>query len=188
MPRQGSAPKLSTVSYLKRYMISDRSESVDTTLEVIDNGIPIVPLSHIAPMHLNLWWGPNSDPTDQFVDVYIAAVDVRNLPDQAAMDQISYWIGRQVWRTVGTPATVVQTMGHEDTTLEGGISSNIDLVTRTQDYRLALCAVTDQALTYSFVGSVTVQIVLLRRIWSGPDNPATDISYEEFFGEDGVGE
>lgn len=172
-------------SYIKRYLIVDRSESVTTALEIIDQGIPITPLSRMRPLLLNLWYGPISDPTDQFIDVYIAAIDADNMPDQSSVDEQAVWVARQVWRTVGTPATVVQTMIHEQVMLLGHpLIINIGLGTRHQNYRLALLAIADQALTYAFVGHIDVEITIIRRIWSGEDNPATDMSFEEFYGGD----
>jgi len=147
---------------------------------VIDDGIPILPLSMMRPVSLNLWWGPISDPTDQFLEVYLAAIDRDNIPDQVALDEENVWSAKQVWRALGTPATVVQTMMREAVMFFGEPQiRNTDVFMRNVNLRLALVAIADQALTYAFMGHVNVEITLLRRIWSGPDNDQTDLSPEE---------
>lgn len=161
----------------------DRSESITTTLEIIDSGIPILPLSLMRPMALNMWWGPISDPVDQFLEVYIAAVDASSIPAQNALDEDNVWAAKQVWRAIGDPVaglSVVQTMMRENTLFFSAPQiRNTEIWLRNVNFRLALIAIADQALTYAFMGSVTVEITLLRRIWSGPDNDMTDLSFEE---------
>ena len=175
-------PKVTSFSFNKRYRFSDRSESVTTALEVIDFGIQVLPNSIMRPILLNLWYGPISDPTDQFLDVYIADVDPNNLPDQASLEERFIWAARQVWRTVGTPATVVQTMIHENTLLFGVPQvSNLALETRLNDYRICLLAIADQALTYAFVGHMDVEVTIFQKKWLGAYSPE-GISPEELYG------
>lgn len=140
---------------------------------------PLRPLSSITPVELDISYGLADDPTDEKPEWYLAAVDRDNVPDQNAMRRIAAWQTVQVWRSLGTPGQVVQTITRENADFFRPKTWLNELVGDRQR-RVFICIVSSSDTTSALraQGVITFVENIIQRTF-GSDNAYSDMLLEE---------
>jgi len=128
----------------------------------------IQPLSKTRVVELNIDYGPSIDPLDETDEVFLAFVDMDNLPGIGDLRGLHVWSSTQIWRVLGTPGNTIQTQSHENIAiLVPKIKDTHDIETRRRRNALALIVQVTATGTpiIHVAGNVGLQSVLTQRDW-----------------------
>jgi len=127
----------------------------------------IPPMCRSTVTQLQIWFGLRAVPIDaNLLEAHLVATDLDNPPDIVGLRNRAEWSGAQNWRAVGTPATMVQTLAHENLMLVHSGYETVELGVRSA-VNAWIIAVSDTAVSQLYTGTLAVVHALLIRTWGG---------------------
>ncbi len=161
------------VTSIRRGRVNDIRETVvDDVPEVLGDPLAWIPrLGSVTPLEWDAAYGLGDDPADEYLEWFLVAVDVDNLPTLESVRALSIWWRPQAWRSIGTDSGPVQTMVHDTIDFFNPETYSFQ---ETADFtqRYAVCVVINSDQDQSdmrTVGVLTYQETLIQRVF-GSDN------------------
>lgn len=153
-------PKIQIVTITKR--VPFRFDEVPATVRALAT-IPPLAMTHMR--QLQIWFGIGEGPAsgDQ-IECYILPGDLENPPDLASARERAHWAAVQNWEVAGAPASIVQTITHENLFVLDSDYSTIELADRIRNNQWLL-VVSDTGNTQIYIGTITVEHNLIIRTW-----------------------
>ncbi len=144
-----------------------RSWNIYAALNVTASSVPTLlaslamrSRSTIKLEDIDINFGLDDDPTDERVLYYLVACDPDNLPSFVSLQNANYWNDMQIWRAVGTPANVLNTVDNsDDEDLRGEVTHDVTI----PNHSLCLIAVGNVASSVRVQGVVDFTEMLEQR-------------------------
>ena len=181
-----SSTKRSSVYFDSQMVFAAAGVQIDADL--IFNRIP--PMASIAPVELDITFGPTDEPAnDERLEVFLSIVDRNNLPSSRSMRDKAWWKTAQHWIVSGTPATIIQTLKESVIDFFNPRSfTNVDIGDRANEFVLVVAIGTNQAQTSDILVMATLTYIesLIQRefgsdnfTWINADSMLNDLRFEE---------
>lgn len=142
-----------------------------TTIPVILQSLQqIPPWAKVSLRQYQIWFGIIDALADNDdLDIFLAFVDVDNLPDFQALIEGALWQAHQKWDAIGTPASFVQAMSQDRLSWEAADAPQVENTTVDQRKQVQALAIilgdTLQANLIKAVGTVDVDVEYTVRTW-----------------------
>lgn len=122
--------------------------------------------SSIELEDIEISYGLADDPTDERLQYFLVEADPDNLPTMNAALDSNFWVGMQIWRAVGTPANVLDTVTQsDDEGLEGEIAHDVTI----PNHSLCIIATSDNGSLARVVGTIDfVESLVQRQVRDDP--------------------
>jgi len=157
---------------------------LQSAVDLGEDRITIPPQSVSRPLQLQVWYGLADEPGDgEDIEIYLAAIDVANLPDVSSIRQTAEWMAAQRWIQAGVPANTVQTLSKDGMIFLSQPTANLSLVQRIRDFAWVFLgtSTTNTDSTIKLLATLTVQHTILQRTWRSDSYKWSDENQDVWF-------
>ncbi len=171
--------RVETITYVRRkgfHVTLTTAASPALVLQIA----ALPPNSMMTPLEMWIAYGPQEDTNEEQLELYLAMVDISNLPTAASLREMAIWQDSQKWQNQGTPANTIQVMKSANPVWTRPQTwASVTVNDRLRASGLSILSFASGSLDIKVHGVLTWEVTLLQRVWRD-DNANDGLMMEEW--------